>query len=338
MNQFANIGSMFPGAEFKHLRDNAKLALTLPGQHQIIGLVIKNVHGDLTIVEKDQVQVVRADQVENLKTATYIPKEPSDRDLMVIAGYLYEEYCKSVGGKAHDGQPLPNWATFILDTAKATQAKGWLDVAQRAVHILSHLAQPGDEEKFDAKMDLHVKFSNMLAAEVKRHGGIPQLSEEEQAFREAMAAFLESPHLDAKWLDPRCHDGCQSLVFKHEAERVLGIAQAEFAYWKKVCDEDPGGYGIEGMAAAANIVAAITMGISVEDFKAGKADYERVSEPAGNEPVERDALVPALKAVKHVLEALALSGPETHAHYRLMARRLLDEHVNPALAPKGGAQ
>jgi hypothetical protein len=277
VNQFANIGSMFPGAEFKNLRDNAKLALTLPGQHAIIGLVIRNVHGDITVVEKDQVKVIHRDQVETLETSSYVPKELGDRDLMVIAGYLYEEYCKSVGGKAHDGQPLPNWATFILDVGKSTQAKGWLDVAQRAVHILSHLANPGDEQKFDAKMNLHVRFDEMLVAEVKRHGGIPHLSQEEQAFREAMAAFLESPHLDAKWLDPRCHDGCQSLVFRAESERVLEIAQAEFAYWKKVCDEDPGGYGIEGMAAAANIIAAITMGISVKDFIAGKTDYDRAN-------------------------------------------------------------
>lgn len=38
---------------------------------------------------------------------------------------------------------------------------------------------------------LREKFDNMLAAEVKRHGGIPHLCEEEVAFREEMAAFLE---------------------------------------------------------------------------------------------------------------------------------------------------
>lgn len=279
MNQFANIGSMFPGAEFKHLRENAKLALTLPGQHAIIGLVIRNVHGDLTIVEKDQVQVIPSEKVETLKTTSYIP---SDNGLMTIAGYLYEEYSKAVGGKAHDGKKLPTWQEFSTDDAKVNQVHGWLSVAERAVHILSHLAKPGDEEKFDAKVNLHEKFSNMLVAEIKKHGGMPQLSEEEIAFREAMAAFLESPHLDAKWLDPKCWDGCQSLVFKHELERVLGIAQAEFTYWKGVCDKDPGGYGIEGMAAAANIVGGITTNKTVEEFEAGKREGVRSEGPTPN--------------------------------------------------------
>jgi hypothetical protein len=154
MNQFANIGSMFPGAQNKAIRDKLKQLLTMPGNRQVTGLVLTDEKKDTMIVNGESASVT----------------------------------------------------FFRLDP----------------------------------------------------HG--PKT-------------------LEAKWLDPKCWDGCQSLVFKHEAERVLGIAQAEFAYWKKVCDEDPGGYGIEGMAAAANIVAAITMGTSVEDFKAGKADYDRATEP-----------------------------------------------------------
>ena len=30
-------------------------------------------------------------------------------DMERIAGNLYEEYCKEVGGKAFNGDPLPGW-------------------------------------------------------------------------------------------------------------------------------------------------------------------------------------------------------------------------------------
>lgn len=127
MNQFANIGSMFPGAQNKNLRDNAKLALTLPGQPEIIGLVVKNALGDVTIIEQDKVQVFHRAQVEVIDES---------RDMMVLAGYLYEEYCKAVGGKAYDGKPLPNWQEFSGDNTKVNQLHGWLSVAERAARIL----------------------------------------------------------------------------------------------------------------------------------------------------------------------------------------------------------
>jgi hypothetical protein len=39
---------------------------------------------------------------------------------------------------------------------------------------------------------LRAALDNMLVAEAKRHGGIPQLSVEELAFRETIAAYLEA--------------------------------------------------------------------------------------------------------------------------------------------------
>ncbi len=60
-----------------------------------------------------------------------------------------------------------------------------------------------------------------------------------------------------------------------EQTRCWGIAQAEYLYWEKVCSDDPGGYGIEGMGAATNIVASITMGYSVEEHNAAKTNIER---------------------------------------------------------------
>jgi hypothetical protein len=40
------------------------------------------------------------------------------------------------------------------------------------------------------RAQLRELLDNMLVAEVNRHGGIPPLSKEEMAFREAIAAFL----------------------------------------------------------------------------------------------------------------------------------------------------
>ena len=41
------------------------------------------------------------------------------------AGELYEAYCVAVGGVAYDGKPLPSWAEFSADPAKAKQVAGW---------------------------------------------------------------------------------------------------------------------------------------------------------------------------------------------------------------------
>jgi hypothetical protein len=45
------------------------------------------------------------------------------------AGRLYEAYCAAVGGKAHDGNPLPGWAEFRADATKAKQSEAWVRVA-----------------------------------------------------------------------------------------------------------------------------------------------------------------------------------------------------------------
>ena len=45
------------------------------------------------------------------------------------AALLYETYCKAVGGKAHDGKPLPNWQEFRADPARKVQADAWEAIA-----------------------------------------------------------------------------------------------------------------------------------------------------------------------------------------------------------------
>ena len=45
-----------------------------------------------------------------------------------IAGELYEAYCVAVGGKAFNGDPLPNWEAFLADPAKKKQSDAWIAV------------------------------------------------------------------------------------------------------------------------------------------------------------------------------------------------------------------
>lgn len=41
------------------------------------------------------------------------------------AELLYTTYCNEVGGRAFNGDPLPDWETFARDPAKAKQANAW---------------------------------------------------------------------------------------------------------------------------------------------------------------------------------------------------------------------
>lgn len=48
------------------------------------------------------------------------------------AALAYSAYCAAVGGKAFNGDPLPDWKTFRADPAKAKQADAW-EAAARAM-------------------------------------------------------------------------------------------------------------------------------------------------------------------------------------------------------------
>jgi hypothetical protein len=56
-----------------------------------------------------------------------------------LAGRLYETYCNSVGGKAFNGDPLPNWETFLGDPEKRKQSQAWVDAAKAACEQLGVL-------------------------------------------------------------------------------------------------------------------------------------------------------------------------------------------------------
>jgi len=60
-----------------------------------------------------------------------------------VAGRLYDEYCKAVGGLAYDGKPLPVWHVFYSDSAKRKQANAWIHIAGLAEDIIK-TTKPND--------------------------------------------------------------------------------------------------------------------------------------------------------------------------------------------------
>ncbi len=54
----------------------------------------------------------------------------------IVAERLYTVYCESVGGKAYNGDPLPDWNDFHNDPSKDKQSKGWMDAADAAIDLL----------------------------------------------------------------------------------------------------------------------------------------------------------------------------------------------------------
>lgn len=53
-----------------------------------------------------------------------------------LAALLYTEYCKSVGGKAFNGDTLPSWEEFSKDPNKQVQAAAWITVASLSKELL----------------------------------------------------------------------------------------------------------------------------------------------------------------------------------------------------------
>lgn len=53
-----------------------------------------------------------------------------------LAKQMYDSYCEAVGGKAHNGEPLPKSEEFFVDETKKVQADGWLAAAKKAEYSL----------------------------------------------------------------------------------------------------------------------------------------------------------------------------------------------------------
>jgi len=59
-------------------------------------------------------------------------KTSAHPNIVALAGHMYSAYCNAVGGKAFNGDPLPDWATFSSDPTKAKQSDGWIAAANAA--------------------------------------------------------------------------------------------------------------------------------------------------------------------------------------------------------------
>lgn len=51
------------------------------------------------------------------------------------AKLAYETYCASVGGRAFNGDPLPDWEKFATDPNKQVQANGWRAAARALLEM-----------------------------------------------------------------------------------------------------------------------------------------------------------------------------------------------------------
>lgn len=58
-------------------------------------------------------------------------------DAEKIARDMYDAYCSAVGGKAYNGQPLPQSDEFFADPHKQPQADAWRAAARVALKALT---------------------------------------------------------------------------------------------------------------------------------------------------------------------------------------------------------
>ena len=58
-------------------------------------------------------------------------------DVEPLAESIYEAYCSAVGGKAFNGDGLPDWKTFRGDPIKQKQSDAWMVAAKTALTALA---------------------------------------------------------------------------------------------------------------------------------------------------------------------------------------------------------
>lgn len=87
------------------------------------------------------------------------------------AGELYAAYCAAVGGVAHDGKPLPDWATFSTDPGKAKQAAGWEAVAAASQSDGYHTFDELYEHRHALFLALMAAYHALSWISTKHHDG-----------------------------------------------------------------------------------------------------------------------------------------------------------------------
>ena len=59
-------------------------------------------------------------------------------DQETLARKMYDSYCEAVGGKAFNGDTLPNSEEFFSDTAKEKQSNAWRVAAKAAIEYFTN--------------------------------------------------------------------------------------------------------------------------------------------------------------------------------------------------------
>lgn len=76
---------------------------------------------------------------------TAITRDIVNKDFVEnLAGELYEQYSKAVGGKSVNGDDLPNFDTLCADETKFHVINGWNAVAVYAVNKLMPVAKDSE--------------------------------------------------------------------------------------------------------------------------------------------------------------------------------------------------
>jgi hypothetical protein len=55
-----------------------------------------------------------------------------------LAHRMYDDYCNAVGGKAFNGDPLPQSEEFFSDETKQKQANAWRVAAKTAIDYIAY--------------------------------------------------------------------------------------------------------------------------------------------------------------------------------------------------------
>lgn len=84
-----------------------------------------------------------------------------------LADILYSNYCAYVGGKAFNGDPLPDWAAFSADPNKELQANAWRKVADDAIRYTKEFEVRAYRE---AKLDEFTDQELLLALMTRECG------------------------------------------------------------------------------------------------------------------------------------------------------------------------
>ena len=54
-----------------------------------------------------------------------------------VVNHLYTTYCAAVGGRAFNGDLLPDWEAFRADPSKKLQSDAWVRIAERAIELIT---------------------------------------------------------------------------------------------------------------------------------------------------------------------------------------------------------